>query len=303
MIPDFSWRFGLDGCRSSRGGAAGGSTSLRCLFFGRSALPLEPCLTSTPGNNPCPWSWLWIVPLAIPGAGDRVVWVSPPACCHLGEAALPPPSSPPPPLAWEQSWNHLPEVIPIPGGGAQRIPYFYFLFLFWERLALAGFSSPFFFPPLSGTHSGISRALSEHCLQHLLPRQGPELCQDFFKCSLKPQNTNQVSFLLLPLPPGTASSFPVGWEEEEEGRVSLFLVRKGLYPKKNPEYSTLVLASWALFTANSKKKLPPLPVPSANSVCPPHAWLLLPSLPKTNPGEGGDFGVKHQEKPTQKQQK
>lgn len=163
----------MDGCSSSRGGAAGGLASL-CCFFRRSPLPLEPCLTSSAGNNPVGVPFL--------GAGSGLsLWPS------LEQEAGPGLLLPQLVVTWGKLCQ-LPALLHPPGwlgsrGNVLEAPArahshpwerrgSRFL---WERLCLAGFSSPF----PSGTHSGISRALSEHCLQHLLPRQGPDLCQDF----------------------------------------------------------------------------------------------------------------------------
>lgn len=161
----------MDGCRSSGEGAAGGSASLRCLF-----LFLE--VISSPGALPhlhhldnsvrvpflAAGSGLSLWRSLEREAGRAGLGPSPfPASSCCCSPACDTSSSPPSPLGAEGiGWKLLSEVIPTPGSAE----------VFQERPGLAGFSPPF----PSGTHRGISRALSEHCLQHLLPRQGPDLC-------------------------------------------------------------------------------------------------------------------------------
>lgn len=181
MILDFpgGGRFGWDGCRASGGGAAGGSASLGCFgfFFGGHLFPWSPA--SLPAFGIIQWEPLSLelaldCPSGDPRSGRQDVLglgrAPSPRAPARDPSSSPLLSTPPSPLALLGAegigWKRLSEVIPIPGS-AEVSP--------GEAGGLAGFSSPF--PP--ATHSGISsRALSEHCLQHLLPRQGPDLCQD-----------------------------------------------------------------------------------------------------------------------------
>lgn len=169
-------------------------------------------------------------------------------------------------------------------------------FFFLERLGLAGFSLPLF---PSGTHSGInlpvpcpSTACSTSC-----HARAQIFAKIFFKCSLN-HNTKPSVFASPPPPAPPRPSPGVGGggggkDELVPAEEKVLIPKNPEYPK-NPKYPgcpTLVLASWALFTANSKKKLPPLPVPSANSVSTP--CPAPPSLPPQDkkPGEGGDLGL------------
>lgn len=96
------------------------------------------------------------------------------------------------------------------------------------------------------------------------------------KCSL-PTNTNQVS--LFCFQPITDSSLP--WGGRREGRAHpIPALRKGPSPR-SPASVLAKGVKAGLYTANSKKKLPPLPISIANSVSSPlpvQANPLLPSL-------------------------
>lgn len=255
------------------------------FFFWRSSLPLEPCLTSTTWNNSVR------VPFLAAGsglslwrslereAGRAGLGPSPfPASSCCCSPACDPSSSPPSPLGAEGiGWKLLSEVIPTPGSAE----------VFQERPGLAGFSPPL---PFRNAQRNLP------CLVRALPAAPPatpgprSLLR--FKCSLN-HTTNQVSSVRPR--PGPASSFPWG------GRR-----REGLYPKnpRCPECSespTLVLARAGLCslpTARRNCHHCPSPV---QIQCPPHARLLLSSLPPspkkiTQGGEGG-LGLNTREDP------
>lgn len=204
----------MDGCRSSREGAAGGSASLRCLFLGGHLFPSSPASPPPPGiihGESLSWELALDCPSGDLWSSRQGLWASPSARCDLGEAALPPPSS--------GRLGSKGNVLESPARGHSH-PWerrgSHNLYFFLGKAGSGWVLLPLYSPP-SGTHSGISRALSEHCLQHLLPRQGPDLCQDFFKVFLKTTTRNQVSLLQPSLPPRTASSFLWGRRRRREG--------------------------------------------------------------------------------------
>lgn len=234
------------------------------FFFWRSSLPLEPCLTSTTWNNSVR------VPFLAAGsglslwrslereAGRAGLGPSPfPASSCCCSPACDPSSSPPSPLGAEGiGWKLLSEVIPTPGSAE----------VFQERPGLAGFSPPL---PFRNAQRNLP------CLVRALPAAPPatpgprSLLR--FKCSLN-HTTNQVSSVR----PRPRLVLSVGWEEEGRS-LSQKSPLPGMFRVSHPGAGE----SWALFTANSKKKLPPLPIPSANSVstpCPAPSFLP-PSLP------------------------
>lgn len=188
-------------------------------------------------ESPFPGSWLWIVPLEIPGAAGRacgllllpvVTWGK--QLCHL------------PPLAGLGAkgtcWNRLPEVIPIPGSAEDPIIYIFF----WERLALAGFSSPFIPPHQERTAESPVPCPSTACSTSCHAR-AQIFAKIFLKCSLKPQHeTKCLCFSLPSLPELPRPSCGVGGGGRKDELV--FLLRKGPYPQKIPNIPSVPPWCW-----------------------------------------------------------
>lgn len=176
-------------------------------------------------------------------------------------------------------------------------PLLHPLWLAGEQRELAGRGCPRSFPPLGAQsflgEDGAGWVLLPFpvrnaqwnlpCLVRALPAAPPATpgprSLPRFKCSLKTQHKPSV---FISPPARRRLVLPVGVRASSAPS----LLRKNPKIPDYPECPTLVLASWALFTANRKKKLPPLPVPSANSVSTPRPALhSLPPPPKNNPGE------------------
>lgn len=152
--------------------------SLCCFFFGGHLFPASPPPLGIPQGESLSLELALDCPSGHPWSRRQGLEFSFPAGCAPGlEAALPPSSS----------------SLPIPSGslGAEGIGWEDF----WEEPGLAGLSLPF--PARQERTAESPGAFSEHCLQHLLPRQAQSFAS--VQVFLKP-NTNQVSSFAQPGP-------------------------------------------------------------------------------------------------------